>query len=51
MSGEGNNRSGAMIPIPQYPFYPAMLAELDGRMVIELICKMLFFITVSVIGT
>lgn len=33
MSGEGTNRSGAMIPIPQYPLYSATLAELDGRMV------------------
>uniref|UniRef100_H2Z4L2 alanine transaminase n=1 Tax=Ciona savignyi TaxID=51511 RepID=H2Z4L2_CIOSA len=33
VSGEGKNRTGAMIPIPQYPLYSATLAELDSTMV------------------
>lgn len=28
--GEGKERSGIMIPIPQYPLYSATLAEFDA---------------------
>uniref|UniRef100_A0A667XII7 alanine transaminase n=1 Tax=Myripristis murdjan TaxID=586833 RepID=A0A667XII7_9TELE len=30
VSGEGRNRTGVMIPIPQYPLYSAALADLGG---------------------
>ncbi|XP_058480296.1 alanine aminotransferase 2-like [Solea solea] len=30
MSGEGHDRTGVMIPIPQYPLYSAALADLGG---------------------
>jgi len=33
ISGEGNNRSGVMIPIPQYPLYSATVSELNAKMV------------------
>ncbi|CAK8696006.1 unnamed protein product [Clavelina lepadiformis] len=33
VSGEGASRTGAMIPIPQYPLYSATLAELNAKMV------------------
>lgn len=30
VSGEGRNRTGVMIPIPQYPLYSAAIAELGA---------------------
>lgn len=30
MCGEGHNRTGVMISIPQYPLYSAALADLDA---------------------
>jgi len=33
VSGEGKERTGVMIPIPQYPLYSATISELDARAV------------------
>jgi len=33
VAGEGTERTGVMIPIPQYPLYSASVAELDAAMV------------------
>lgn len=30
VSGEGRNRTGVMIPIPQYPLYSAAIAQLGA---------------------
>ena len=30
VSGEGKEKSGVMIPIPQYPLYSATLAEINA---------------------
>lgn len=33
VAGEGTNRTGVMIPVPQYPLYSATIAELDAHLV------------------
>nr|XP_039262873.1 alanine aminotransferase 2-like [Styela clava] len=33
VAGEGKNRTGVMIPIPQYPLYSATLSELDAHQI------------------
>ena len=33
VTGEESNRTGAMVPIPQYPLYSATVSELNAKLV------------------
>jgi len=33
VTGDGSSRTGAMVPIPQYPLYSATVSELDAKLV------------------
>ena len=39
VTGDGSSRTGAMVPIPQYPLYSATVSELDAKLVSFLIVK------------
>ena len=50
VTGEESNRTGAMVPIPQYPLYSATVSELNAKLVsffIKNILNLLVFLNES----
>ena len=49
VTGEENSRTGAMVPIPQYPLYSATVSELNAKLVSFYFCKkyIVFFLNES----